>query len=200
MATCPSWLSFASMQTSRWCHVPPSIPTGTTPEFWGPNPKTIHRWFWGPNHSTCVAIVLDRLTIKSSSASTWLAHPLSWLGQHGHSHILLYLSMTLGVSHPWSTTRLLGSLSPSLIIHPSPLPVHQHGPAWPSPSPLTTVSELHTCAPQAKRHVAQPNSHLGYFNNSTLDAILRWQSLITHRTTRAHINLVFACIVFSTLE
>jgi hypothetical protein len=200
MATCPSWLSFTLTQGSRWCHMAPSIPTGTTPEFCGPNPKIIHRWFCGPNHSTCVTIILDRLTIKSSSASTWPAHPPSWLGQHGHSHILLYLLMTLGVSPPWSATRLLRSLSPSLSIHPSPLPVHQYGPAWPSPSPSTTVSELHTYAPEAKRHVAQPNSHLGYFYNSILDAILRWQSLITHRTTRAHINLVFACIVFSTLE
>jgi hypothetical protein len=69
-------------------------------------------------------------------------------------YVHLYLSMTLGVSHPWSVTPLLRSLSPSSGIRPSPLP-HRHEPAWPSPSSSTTIFELHTCAPQAKRHVAQ---------------------------------------------
>jgi hypothetical protein len=49
----------------------------------------------------------------SSSASVRLAQPPSWLGQHGHSHVLLHLSMTLGVSHPRSVTLLLRSLGPS---------------------------------------------------------------------------------------
>jgi hypothetical protein len=37
-------------------------------------------------------------------------------------------------------------------------------------SPSTIAFELHTCAPQAKRHVAQPNSRQGWFTNSTQDA------------------------------
>lgn len=41
-----------------------------------------------------------------------------------------------------------------LITHPSPLSVHRHKPAWLSPSPSTTIFELHTYTPQAKRHVA----------------------------------------------
>ena len=36
--------------------------------------------------------------------------------------------------------------------------------------PSTTASELHTCAPQAKRHAAQPNSRHGKFTDSTQDA------------------------------
>jgi hypothetical protein len=35
---------------------------------------------------------------------------------------------------------------------PSPLLIHQHDLAWPSPSSLTTVPVLHTCTPQADRH------------------------------------------------
>jgi hypothetical protein len=34
---------------------------------------------------------------------------------------------------------------------PSPLPVHEHEPAWPSPPP-TTVPMLHTCTPPVERH------------------------------------------------
>jgi hypothetical protein len=35
---------------------------------------------------------------------------------------------------------------------PSPLPVHQHEPTWPSPQLSTIISVLHTCTPQGSLH------------------------------------------------
>jgi hypothetical protein len=42
---------------------------------------------------------------------------------------------------------------------PSPVPVHQHEPTWPSPSLSSTVSRVHTYTAQAGRHVAQQQTH-----------------------------------------
>ena len=65
-----------------------------------------------PNHQ-----VLQHLHLTCpTTILTWLTRSIP--------HVLLHLSMTLGVSHPRSVTRLLQSLGPSLSIHPSPLLVH----------------------------------------------------------------------------
>jgi hypothetical protein len=50
-------------------------------------------------------------------------------------------------SHPAALVR---QSRPSIL--PSPLLVHQHEPALPSPQPSTTDPVLHTCTPQADRH------------------------------------------------
>jgi hypothetical protein len=83
-----------------------------------------------------------------------LARPPSWLGQHGHSHVHLRLSMSqvsvTVASHPasWSLgLSLTSALHRSQSIGTARLYLT-------FTSPSTTVSELHTCSTQAKRHVA----------------------------------------------
>jgi len=87
-------------------------------------------------------------------------------------HILLHSSMSPSASHrSWSPGLLVPRSKPHVC--PSPLSVHRHGTTrlyLTFTLPSTTASELHTCAPQAKRHAAQPNSRHGKFTDSTQDA------------------------------
>jgi hypothetical protein len=66
--------------------------------------------------------------------------------QHGHSttssHKCVSQVSTTAVGH---LAALIHQSRPST--RPSPLPVHQHEPAWPSPQPSTTFPMLHTCTP-----------------------------------------------------
>jgi hypothetical protein len=82
----------------------------------------------------------------------------------------------------------------STLSHPSPLPVNRHKHAWPSPSPSlsTAISELHTYALQAKRHVAQPKLTPWLVQQLNPKHCTRWQSLISNRTTWVHIDHVSA--------
>jgi hypothetical protein len=89
--------------------------------------------------STCTFAVLTRWTrslpciltlVDIQMSATVASHQASW---------------SLGPSFTFvlHRSRSIGTVRPYLTIT----------------SPSTTVSELHTCTPQAKRHVAQPNSH-----------------------------------------
>ena len=109
-------------------------------------------------------------------------------------HILLHSSMSPSASHrSWSPGLLVPRSKPHVC--PSPLSVHRHGTTrlyLTFTLPSTTASVLHTCAPQAKRHAAQPNSRHGKFTDSTQDASHVDNHSSQIQTTRAHINLVFA--------
>ena len=154
MATRPSWLSFVSMQALRWCHVLSCSSSEPPPRFW--HPKTVHRWFYGPNHethsrvaysirvphiSTHVTAVLNCPDAKSSSASARLARPSSWLGHHGNS------SMYTCTYRCPQVSAIAAGHPASLVPRSKPSITYRHRLAWPSPSPVTTASELHTCAP-----------------------------------------------------
>jgi hypothetical protein len=88
-------------------------------------------------------------TMPSSSSLTWSTPSSS-------PHALLHLSMSPSVSHC--------GRSPGLLVPRSKPHVHPSPPQSISTacfyltfiSPSTIASELHTCAPQAKRHIAQP--------------------------------------------
>jgi hypothetical protein len=137
-----SWSCFASTHPSWWRHMPPMILVGiATAEFWGPTRwKPIirsARWFWG-----------------STTKSSWVAH-----------HVCIPQILDMCIASPWPCRRhdlfchVLASVHVPSVSHygcpnarPSPLPVHQHKPAWPSPSSSVTVPMLHTCTPQVERH------------------------------------------------
>jgi hypothetical protein len=53
------------------------------------------------------------------------------------------------------------------------------------------ISELHTCAPEAKKHVAQPKLTPRLVQQLNPKRYSHWQSLITSRTTWVHIDHVF---------
>jgi hypothetical protein len=93
---------------------------------------------------------------------------------------------------PQLVTRWLRSLGPSPGVHPSPLWVHRHEPAWPLPPPSTTVSELHTCTPQAERHVAHPKLTLRLVQRFKPKCQHIDNHSSKHRTTWVHIDRVFA--------
>jgi hypothetical protein len=73
----------------------------------------------------------------------------AWLGQHSLRHFTYTLACRC------SRAQFLG---PTLHVRSSPLPVHRHELAWPSPRP-STVLVFHTCTSQDKRHVSQHYTH-----------------------------------------
>jgi hypothetical protein len=83
-----------------------------------------------------------------------LACPPSWLGQHGHSHVHLRLSMSqmsatmAGLPASWS----LGPSLTSVLHHSRSISTARLYLTFTLSS--TTASKLHTCTTQAKRHVA----------------------------------------------
>jgi len=128
--------------------VPPPIPAGTTPGFWGLNPETVHlvvlrlnplnrsRVAYSirvPRHSTCVSAVLDRPSAKSSWA------PLN-------SHIRRLDSVNTVTPMYTCTCRCPRCQPPRLVTRPpgpsvqasrpsftAPGPSARHVPTWPSP-------------------------------------------------------------------
>jgi hypothetical protein len=129
----PSWDSFASTRTPQCRHVPSVPPRNLRPGFEvqivlrlnPPNSPRVAYSIRVPRNSTHVTTILDRPTTKSSRASTRLACPLSWLGQHGHSPVHLRLSMSPDVSHrDWSPGRPVPWSNPH--VSPSSLLVHWH--------------------------------------------------------------------------
>jgi hypothetical protein len=140
------------MHPPRSCRVPPSIPSGTaSAEFWGPNSaKPAIRsagWFWDPNHQTCrehctscTSFTIRRVSRQSSTMPATRSTP-----PRLRTSVSQVLATTVG-----HLAALIRQSRPST--RPSPLPVHQHEPVWPSPQPSTTVPVLLTCTPQVDRH------------------------------------------------
>jgi hypothetical protein len=133
-----------------------------------------------PRNSTCVASVLDRPAAQSSRASARVARPPSWLGQHGHSHVHLCLSMSPDVSHRgWSSCLLVPQSKPH--VHPSPLSVYWYG---------TSLLDLHLSIDHRLRAPHLRTTSLETCCTTQLTPWLvhklnprresRWQSLITN--------------------
>jgi hypothetical protein len=129
-----------------------------------------------------------------------LARLPSWLGEHVHSHVYLRLSISR-CQPPWLVTRPPGpSVQASHSSFTAPGLLARYVPTWPSPR-HRPPSPSSTPAHHKPKDMSHSPTHTIVSHKLNLGRGLRWQSLITKWTTRAHINLVFAVhIVFSGLE
>jgi hypothetical protein len=174
---------FALTHPSLWCHVSPPVPSRTTTtEFWGPNSAKliIRRVILRPKPPNPLWVLHHvRVLHDQTRVSPFLDHADNTVHFTMSSCECVSQVSATTDSHPAAPDR-----QPRPKNHPSPLPVHQHKPAWPSPQPSTTNSVLHTYTPQANRHgCTYIISHFGQSTNYPIVLLVDNHSSST-RTTR----------------
>jgi hypothetical protein len=117
----------ACMRCTRLCSLKPGCDTKPPNLPWAPH--LVHVL----HDQTCVPPVLDHADNMVHSTTS--------------SHKCVSQVSATAVGHLAALIR-----QSRLSTRPSPLPVHQHEPTWPSPQPSTTVPVLHSCTPQVGRH------------------------------------------------
>jgi hypothetical protein len=98
---------------------------------------------WGPNSAPHLIHVLHDQT----HALPVIDHASNMVHFTTSSHKCVSQVSATAVGHLTALIRQSRSST-----RPSPLSVHQHEPAWPSPQPSTTDPVLHTCTPQVDQH------------------------------------------------
>jgi hypothetical protein len=90
-------LSSLAPKWSRRCRHMLSVCSGPPPGFWDPNSRNPPRVAYSicvTAHSICVTAILDRPACQVLLSLARLVCPPSWLGQYGHSHVHLHLSIS----------------------------------------------------------------------------------------------------------